>query len=67
MASDTVDRLVWLAGVCAEGARRHGTDARQVRAFIDRRLAELPAPEREALDIAVRRALTPALASESRH
>ena len=57
MASNTMARLAWLAGVCAEGTRRHGTDARQVRAFVDQRLAELPAEEREALDVAVRRSL----------
>ena len=68
MSSDTVDRLVWLAGICAEGAMRYGGDAREVRAFVDRRLAELSAQEREALDLAVRRALVaPAGASSGRH
>ena len=57
MALNTMERLAWLAGVCAEGTRRYGTDARRVRAFVDQQLAELPAAEREALDVAVRRAL----------
>lgn len=69
MATNTMERLAWLASVCAEGTRRHGTDARQVRAFVDRQLAELPAKEREALDLAVQRALLgPGCeASETRH
>lgn len=68
MSSDTVKRLVWLAGICAEGAKRHGGNAREVRAFVDQRLAELPPDEREALDVAVRLALVaPVPASTGRH
>jgi hypothetical protein len=69
MASNAIERLAWLAGVCAEGTRRHGTDARQVRAFVDRQLAELPPEEREALDVVVRRAILGGgpVVSKSRH
>jgi hypothetical protein len=69
MAFNAMERLAWLAGVCAEGTRRHGTDARRVRAFVDRQLAELPADERKALDNAVRGALVGpgGSASETRH
>jgi hypothetical protein len=70
MAFNPMERLAWLAGVCAEGTRRHGTDARQVRAFVDRQLAELTPEDRKALDNAVQSALVAppdGSAAETRH